>query len=68
MSREKGENRERNLSLRSTEIGSWVFIGARGKVNPHNEGYAWVPKSRGFLKLQEAGNFPTWNIFSLKAM
>ena len=38
-------------SLRSTEIGPWVFVGARGKVGPRNEGYAWVPKSRGFIKL-----------------
>ena len=32
--REKGESRERNLSLRSTEIGLWVFVGTRGKVGP----------------------------------
>ena len=56
------------FSLRSMEIGSSVFIGARSKVDPHNEGYVWVPKSRSFVKLQEVGNFPTLNIFSLKAM
>ena len=37
--------------------------GPRVKVNPHNEGYAWVPKSRSFIKLQEVGNFPTLIIF-----
>ena len=67
---EERESRERNstFSLRSTETGSWVFIRARGKVGPHNEDYAWVPKSRGFVKLLEIGNFSTWIIFSLKAI
>ena len=45
-----------------------VFVGARGKVGSHNKGYMWVPKSRGFVKLQEVGNFRTWNTFILKAM
>ena len=51
---EDRESRERNSTffLRSMEIESWVFIRARGKVGPRNEGYAWVPKSRGFVKLQ----------------
>ena len=59
---------ERNFSLKSTEIGPWVFVGGRGKVSPRNEGYAWVPKSRGFVKLQEVWNFPTWVISSLKVI
>ena len=47
--REKGE-REKGIrifrfSLRSTEIGQTVFVGARGKVHPRIESYAWVPKS-----------------------
>ena len=62
----KVKSRERNFSLRSTKIGPWVFVGERGKVGPRNEGYTWVPKSRGFIKLQEVGNFPTWVISSLK--
>ena len=33
--------------------------GPRVKVNPRNEGYAWVPKPRSFDKLQEVGNLPT---------
>ena len=45
------ERKEINFSIRYTEIGPWVFVGARGKVSPRNEGYAWVPKSRGFVKL-----------------
>ena len=66
--RERKTKRGLCFSLRSTEIGPWVFVGARGKVGPRNLGYAWVPKSRGFVKLQEVGNFPTWIISSLKAI
>ena len=66
------ERKEKNdffrFSLRSTEIGPTVFIGARGKVHPRIESYAWVPKSRSFVKLHEVGNFPTWNISSLKTI
>ena len=62
------KSRERNFSLRSTEIKPWVSVGARGKVCPCNEGYAWVPKSWSFVKLHEVGNFPTLNIFSLKVI
>ena len=44
--REGGEERfrERNstFSLRSTKIGSSVFVGARGKVHLHDEGFAYV--------------------------
>ena len=54
--------------LRSTEIGPWVFIGAEGKVDPRNEGYAWIPKSWSFIKLYEVGNFPTCVNSSLKAI
>ena len=64
---ERGKKGGFLLSLRSTWIGPSVFVGARGKVDPHNGGYAWVPKSRSLVKLQEVGNFPTWIISSLKA-
>ena len=40
----------------------------RRKVDPRIATYAWVPKSGSFVKLQEGGNFPTWNIFNLKVM
>ena len=56
------------FSLRSTEIEPSVFVEARRKVDPHITSYVWVPKSWSFVKLQEIGNFPTLNIFSLKAM
>ena len=64
----KEKSRERNFSLRSTKIGLWVFIRARGKVGPSNEGYAWVQKYWSFVKLHEVGNFPTWVISSLKTI
>ena len=66
--REKKEKKYLCFSLRSTEIEPWVFVGAKGKVGPRIESYAWVPKSWSFVKLHEVGNFPTLNIFSLKAM
>ena len=31
--------------LRSTKIGSQVFVGAEGKVDLRDEIYAWTPKS-----------------------
>ena len=40
----------------------------RVKVDPHNEGYAWVPKSGSFVKLQEVGNFPALIISNLKVI
>ena len=40
--------------------------GSRRKVDPRIASYVWVPKSWSFVKLHEVGNFPTWNIFSLK--
>ena len=38
--REKKGKRGFRLSLRSTEIGALVFVRARNKVDPCNEGYA----------------------------
>ena len=56
------------LSISSTEVGLSVFVGARGKVDPRNESYAWVPKFGSFVKLQEVENFSTWIIYSLKVI
>ena len=64
----RGRERSSTFSLRFTKIGSLVFIRVRVKVYQCNESYAWVPKSRSFIKFQEVENFPTYNIFSLKAM
>ena len=57
--REKRGVEREIFSLRSMEIGLSVFVGARGKVDPRIESYAWIPKSWSFVKLHEVGNFPT---------
>ena len=71
--RERERERERGkkgfrFSLGPTEIEPSIFIGARGKVDPRNESYVWVPKLGSFVKLQEVENFPNLIIFSLKAI
>ena len=38
--------------LRSTKIGSYVFVGAESKVDLHDESYAWTPKSWSFDRLR----------------
>ena len=62
------KSREINFSLRSMEIGSWVFIGAKSKVDPRIASYTWVPKSWNFVKLHKVGNFLTWVISNLKVI
>ena len=54
--------------LRFMKIGPQVFVGTEGKVDLHDESYAWTPKSWSFVKLHEVENFPTCVISSLKAM
>ena len=66
--RERKGKRGFRFSLRYTKIGLSVFIRARGKIGPRNEGYAWVPKFWSFVKPQEVENFPTLIIFNLKAI
>ena len=76
---EKGEkeaNREREREKERGEKNMEIFQafrkseldGLRRKVDPRIASYAWVPKSWSFVKLYKVGNFPTKNIFSLKAM
>ena len=40
--REKKKKGGFRFSLRSMEVRPSVFVGARGKVDPRNESYAWV--------------------------
>ena len=78
MVKEKGkkENRGRVVREKGGEIEIEIFLvfrqlkldGPRIKVGPRNESYAWVQKSRTFVKLQEVRNFPTRVIFNLKAI
>ena len=66
-SNRKGKENERKRKI--FPAFQWSELdGLRIKVGPHNESYAWVPKSRSFVKLQEVGNFPTWVIYSLKVI
>ena len=58
--KEKGEEgifRERSssFSLEFSAIELLAFVGARDKIDPHSESYAWVPESESFDKLQEVG-------------
>ena len=59
MQESEGEKnfRERNstFSLRSTEIGPSVFVGARGKVHLRDESYTWKLKSRSFDTIPDFG-------------
>ena len=72
--REEELDRERERKERETKIRDFPGIpkvepnGPRVKVNPRIAGCVWVPISWSFVKLREVGNFPTWNICSLKAM
>ena len=66
----EGERKEKKFlfSLRSTKIGPYVFVIAKGKVDPRITSYAWVPKSWSFIKLHEVRNFPPWVISRLKVI
>ena len=68
MNRREREKKGFHLFIRFTEIGPYVFVGARVKVNQRNKGYELVPKSWSFVKLYEIENFPTWIISSLKVI
>ena len=72
--RKKKSDRERERKERETKREIFPAFrrleldGPRRKVDPRIASYAGVPKSWGFVKLHEIGNFPTLNIFSLKVM
>ena len=44
------------------------FDSSRTKVGAHSALYVWTPKSWSFDNFHEVGYFPTWFIFSLKAL
>ena len=63
--RKKGGEKKREIFLAFR----WSNLdGSRVKVDPRNEGYAWVPKYGSFVKLQKVEIFPTLIIFSLKVI
>ena len=49
-------------------FGRSTFESSRTKVGTRSGIYVWTPKSWSFDKLQKVGYFPTWFIFSLKAL
>ena len=61
----KGEERKRKIfpAFRRSKLD-----GPRIKVGSRNKSYAWVPKSVGFVELQEVENFSTLVIYSLKVI
>ena len=61
------ERREKKREILS-EFRRLELDDPRRKVDPRITSYAWVLKSWSIVKLYEVGNFPTLNIFSLKAM
>ena len=44
------------------------FDSSRTKVSARSALYVWTPKSWSFDNFHEVGYFPTWFIFSLKAL
>ena len=51
--RKESKVRSSTFSLRSIEIRSSVFIGARGKVHLRDERFAQIQESKVFAKIQE---------------
>ena len=68
MKREREEKKYLSLLFKIYENRIVVFVEAKGKVGLPEESYAWVPKSRSFVKLREVENFSTRFTFSLKAV
>ena len=52
-----------------SQVNRWLkCVGARNKVGPSDESYAWVPETTGFVTFQNVGVFPTLFISCLVAM
>ena len=64
---EKGEGRKGKMKI-FPGFGRLTFESSSTKVGARSGIYVWTPKSWSFDKLQEVGYFPTWFIFSLKAL
>ena len=55
--KEKKKKRERYFPLRSPANRQSKRVGARDKVGPRNESYAWVPKSKFFIETPRGSGF-----------
>ena len=60
--------RDSTFSLDFRLIRPSDFFGPRSKVVLRGEGNAWTPVLGVFDNFHEVGYFPTWFIFSLKAL
>ena len=63
----KGERRKRKMED-FLAFGQSKFDSSRTKVGARSALYMWTPKSWSFDNFHEVGYFPTWFIFSLKAL
>ena len=67
--RERGKKkREWHFLSRSPTNRLSKCVGARNKVDPRDESYAWVPEITGFVAFQKVGVSPTLVISYLVAM
>ena len=63
----KGERRKRKRED-FPAFGRSKFDSSRTKVGARSALYVWTPKSWSFDNFHMVGYFPTWFIFSLKAL
>ena len=67
--RKEGKGRKKNREMENfPAFGRSKFDSLRTKVGARNVLYMWTPKSWSFDNFHEVGYFPTWSIFSLKAL
>ena len=66
--RRRKKKKERHFPLRSLTNRRSKQVGARDKVGPRDESYAWVPETAGFVAFQKVGVSPALVISSLVAM
>ena len=66
--RKKKKKKERHFPLRSPANRQSKRVEARYKVGPHDESYAWVPETVGFVAFQKVGVSATLVISCLVAM
>ena len=66
---EKKKKKEKHFPSRSPLNRQSKRFGAREKVGPRNESYAWVPKSEFFVKAKKGKGFLLhWFPFHLRAV
>ena len=67
--RKEGKRRKKKKERENFPAFGWSkFDSSRTKVGVRSALYMWTPKSWSFDNFHEVGYFPTWFIFSLKAL